>query len=127
MLSQRGDPLISGKDMLPYLITCLVIEACLSLRLDHLLEEAGVDSANDVDEVLTRRSLLGGELVVQIAFDLRIVLHLLDESIHVKFTVVRQLDSVDRVVLEVRLLAPQKLTNELTVDILIVVEVTLTM
>ena len=53
MLFQFCDPFICRMDDVPNFLAGLLIESSFVLRLLHLLEETGVDSAHDVEEELS--------------------------------------------------------------------------
>ena len=102
----------------------LLLESFVGLRLDQLLEESGVDGADDVDQELPGRLLLGVELVVHVFLDLVVVLDLCDQVVHAELAVVGQRDPVDLVAFEAGLLATKKLADEQAVDIVVLVEIT---
>ena len=111
--------------MLSDLLTFLLLKPCIGLRLDHLFEESWVNSSDDIDEVLTRRPLSCGKLVVHVSFDLFIVFHLLDQVLHAELIVVRQSYSVDPTALETLLVSSKKLADELTIHLVVLVQVVL--
>ena len=105
--------------------TRLFLESGIGLCLDHLLEKSRINRPNDINEKLSGRPLLGREFVVHVLLDLRIVLDLLYQVVHAKLIVERQCDSIDLVVLEAELVTSENLTDELTVDLVILVKVAL--
>ena len=124
VLCQGCDPFIGHEDVIADFFAGLLLESFVGLRLDQLLEESGVDGADDVDQELPGRLLLGVELVVHVFLDLVVVLDLCDQVVHAELAVVGQRDPVDLVALEAGLLATKKLADEQAVDIVVLVEIT---
>ena len=123
MLGQGFCPLIRGEDVLAYFLAGLPFEPGGSLPLDHFLEEAWVDGADDVDEELPGGALLACKVVVQVALDLAVVLHLLDQVVHAELAVVGQGHSGHLAALEAGLLASKQLADEFAVDVVVLVEI----
>ena len=58
---------------------------------------------------------------MEVASDLGIIPHLLDDVVHAKLAIVRKVHSVDLSVLEAGFVSPQKLADELAVHVLVLV------
>ena len=126
MLCQSSDPFIGHEDVIADLLAGLLLESLVSLRLDQLLEEAGVDGADDVDQELPGWLLLGVELVEHVFPNFDVVLDLLDQVVHAELAVEWQRHPVDLVALEACLLTSEQLADEQAVDIVVLVEIAFT-
>ena len=127
MLGQGIDPFVSDEDVVSNFFALLLLESGIGLGLDHLLEKSRINRPDDINEKLSGWPLRGGELVVHILLHLRIILDLLDQVIHAEFIVEWQGDSNDLVIFEALLVTAEDLTDELTVDLVVLVQVTFTL
>ena len=53
MLGEHVSPLIGSQDVVPNLVRGLLIESSFSLCLNHLLEEARINSTYNIDQELS--------------------------------------------------------------------------
>ena len=108
--------------MIAYFCFSILLESSTSLCIYDFLEVAWVDRTDDVDKKLPRRSLLRFKIIVQVLLDIIVILDFINQLVHTQLSIKWYCDSVDILALEACFITAQELTNELAVDIIVLVE-----
>ena len=119
MLLQLSNPIFGGNNVVAYFLTCLFIKSSICLTLYKMFKKTGINGINNIKKERSRRSFLGCKLIVHVSFDLRIILHLLNDIVHWELIVAWKLRWFDLTVFEAGLFRTKQLTDENTINFMV--------